>query len=267
MPTPVDILLDPVSLAVMAIFAALMLWEAIAPGRTLPQVRGWRTRGLVAFVAYVLISTYLPLLWTEQLAAWQFFDLTSLGTWGGAAVGLLVYEAVAYFWHRSMHGANWLWRSVHQMHHSSERLDAASAFWFSPLDMAGWTAASSLALTLIVGISAEAATVVLLTVTLLAIFQHTNVRTPQWLGYLVQRPESHSYHHGRGHHTGNFADLPLFDIVFGTFFNPRTFAPATGFYDGASARVAEMLLWRDVTSPRSDEQAAEALRPLGFTHD
>jgi sterol desaturase/sphingolipid hydroxylase (fatty acid hydroxylase superfamily) len=267
MPTPIDILLDPISLAVIAIFAAFARWEAIAPGRTLPQVRGWRLRGLAAFIAYVMVSTYLPLAWTEQLAAWQLFDLKSLGTWGGAAAGLLVYEAVAYFWHRSMHRSDWLWLSVHQMHHSSERLDTYSAFWFSPLDMAGWTAVSSLALTLIVGITAEATTVVLLTVTLLAMFQHTNARTPQWLGYFVQRPESHSYHHARGHHTGNFADLPVFDIAFGTFFNPHAFAPATGFYEGASARLVDMLLWRNVSAPPADEAAAEALRPLGFTHD
>lgn len=267
MPTPIDILLDPVSLAVMAIFAALMLWEAIAPGRPLPQVRGWRIRALAAFFVYVMVSTYLPILWSEQLAHWRLIDLTSLGTWGGAIAGLLVYEAVAYFWHRSMHGSNWLWRGVHQMHHSSERLDAASAFWFSPLDMVGWTTVSSLALTLIVGVTAEAATVALLVVTLLAIFQHTNVHTPQWLGYIAQRPESHSYHHARGHHTGNFADLPIFDIAFGTFFNPRSFAPDTGFYEGASARVAEMLIWRDVSTPHANEVAAEALRPLGFTHD
>lgn len=267
MPTPLDILLDPISLAVIAIFAAFALWEAIAPGRPLPQVRGWRLRGIAAFLIYVMLSTYLPLLWTEHLAAWQPVDLSALGTVGGAVAGLLVYEAVAYAWHRAMHGADWLWRSVHQMHHSSERLDAFSAFWFSPLDMVGWTAVSSLALTLLVGITAEATTVVLLTVTLLAIFQHANVRTPRWLGYFVQRPESHSYHHGRGRHTGNFADLPVFDIAFGTFFNPPAFAPATGFYDGASARLGDMLLWRDVSAPHADEAAAEALRPLGFTHD
>jgi len=267
MPTPIDVLLDPISLAVMAIFAGLIAWEAIAPARPLPKVRGWRTKGLAAFVVYVMISTYLPILWTEHLAAWQLVDLTSLGTWGGAAAGLLVYEAVAYFWHRSMHGSNVLWRGVHQMHHSAERLDTFSAYWFGPLDMVGWTAAGSVALTLIVGVTAEAATVVLLTVTLLAILQHANVRTPRWLGIFVQRPESHSYHHGRGRHTGNFADLPVFDIAFGTFFNPRTFAPATGFYDGASSRVIDMLLARDVSHPAWDDAAGEALRPLGYTHD
>lgn len=258
MPTPIDVLLDPISLAVMAIFALLIAWEALTPARPLPRIRGWRLRGLAAFLVYTMVSTYLPLLWTEHLAALRLFDLTPLGTWGGAVAGLFVYEAAAYAWQRSMHGADALWRRVHQMHHSRERLDAFSAFWFSPLDMVGWTAVSSLALTLVIGIMAPAATVVLLTVTLLAIFQHTNVRTPRWLGYLVQRPESHSFHHARGHHTGNFADLSVFDLVFGTFFNPRHFAPATGFYDGASARLMEMLLWRDVSTPRQNKTAPSA---------
>ncbi len=258
MPTPIDVLLDPISLAVMAIFASLIAWEVLAPARPLPRVRGWWLRGLAAFLVYMMVSTYLPLLWTDHLAALQVFDLTTLGTWGGVAAGLLIYEAVAYAWHRSMHGTHVLWRGFHQMHHSAERLDTFSAFWFSPLDMIGWTAASSLALTLVVGITAEAATIVLLVLTLLAILQHANVRTPRWLGYLVQRPESHSYHHGRGRHTGNFADLPLFDIVFGTFFNPREFAPATGFYDGASSRLADMLLWRDVSTPHKNKTAPSA---------
>lgn len=64
----------------------------------------------------------------------------------------------------------------------------------------------------------------------------------------MQRPESHSYHHARGIHRDNYADLPVFDILFGTFHNPRDFAPANGFYDGASLRVGEMLLFRDVAA-------------------
>ena len=249
MPSPIDLLLDPVSLAVIAIYAALILWEALAPARPLPAVRGWKLMGISAFVVYFFISSYLPLLWGEWLGQFQLFDLTRLGTWGGAVVGVLVYEFGVYVWHRTMHNTSVLWRIFHQMHHSAERVDTYGAFWFSPFDMVGWTAVSSLALTLVVGISPEATTVVLLATALLAIFQHTNVRTPQWLGYFVQRPESHSHHHERGVHARNYSDLPVFDLLFGTFHNPRDFAPQAGFYDGASARIFAMLLARDVTSP------------------
>jgi sterol desaturase/sphingolipid hydroxylase (fatty acid hydroxylase superfamily) len=249
MPHILDILLDPVSLAVFALYGALILWEALAPARRLPQVRGWRLAGLAAFAAYFLLSSYLPLLWGETLAAWQWFDLTGLGTWGGALAGLLVYEFGVYAWHRGMHALTPLWRGFHQFHHSAERIDTFGAFWFSPLDMLGWILLSSLALTLVVGISPQATTVVLLATTFLSIFQHANVRTPRWLGYVIQRPESHSFHHERGVHARNYSDLPIFDLLFGTFHNPRDFAAENGFWHGASAQVKDMLLARDVSRP------------------
>jgi len=46
--------------------------------------------------------------------------------------------------------------------------------------------------------------------------------------------------------------------VFGTFHNPREFAAATGFYEGASDRVGEMLRWIDVSMPREAEAYARA---------
>jgi sterol desaturase/sphingolipid hydroxylase (fatty acid hydroxylase superfamily) len=258
MPSPIDLLLDPVSLAVIAIYASLILWEALAPARRLPAVRGWKLMGLAAFLAYFFISSYLPLLWGEWLGRFQLFDLTGLGTWGGAAVGVLLVELGIYAWHRTMHNTPPLWRVFHQMHHSAERVDTFGAFWFSPFDMIGWTALSSLMLTLVVGITPQAATVVLLFTALLGIFQHTNVRTPQWLGYFVQRPESHSHHHERGVHARNYADLPVFDMLFGTFHNPRDFAAHAGFYDGASHRFVDMLFARDVSTPPRERALARA---------
>lgn len=249
MPTLTELLFDPVSLTVFALFGVLMLVESLLPARPLPQVAWWRARGIIAFLIFFLLSSYLPILWSEQLGRLQLFDLTVLGTWGGALAGLLIYEAGVYFWHRGMHGSNLLWRGFHQMHHSAERLDTYGAFWFSPLDMIGWTVLSSLCLTLIVGITPEAATRVLYITTFLGIFQHANLRTPRWLGYFVQRPESHSHHHERGVHARNYSDLPLFDLLFGTFHNPQDFAPETGFYQGASNRLLAMLTFRDVTRP------------------
>jgi sterol desaturase/sphingolipid hydroxylase (fatty acid hydroxylase superfamily) len=253
--------LDPTSLTVIALYAALILWETVAPARTLPLLKGWKLRGLVAFVAYFFLSSYLPLLWSEQLARFQLFDLTALGTWGGAFVGLLIYEAGVYVWHRTMHGSDVLWRVFHQMHHSAERLDAFGAFWFSPLDMIAWTVLFSLCLTFGVGLTPEATTLAMLTTTFLSVFQHSNVRTPRWLGYFVQRPESHSRHHARGVHAGNYSDLPLFDLLFGTFHNPHDFAAETGFYHGASGRIVEMLRFREVSRPPLHDRHAPYATP------
>jgi sterol desaturase/sphingolipid hydroxylase (fatty acid hydroxylase superfamily) len=256
MPSPIEILLDPVSLTVIAMYAGLLLWERLAPGRVLPLVYGWKMRGLIAFAVYFYLSSYLPLLWSGYFAQIRLFDLTGLGTVGGAIVGLLVYELGLYTWHRTMHGSLPLWRAFHQMHHSAERLDAYGAFYFSPLDMAGFIFLNSICLVLVAGISAEAATVVLLATTFMGIFQHSNIRTPRWLGYVIQRPESHTVHHGRGIHGMNYCDLPLFDILFGTFRNPATYENRTGFYPGASARVADMLMFKDINKNQPERPQA-----------
>jgi len=258
MPTPWQILTDPISLVFLAMYAGILAWEALAPGRELPPVPGWKLRGLASFAVYFFIASYLPLLWTETLLRWQLLDLTGLGTALGTVVGLLVYEVVGWAWHWSMHRFDLLWRTFHQMHHSAERLDGFGAFYFSPLDMIGWTFAGSFALTLLVGVTAQAATNVLLLVSFLAMFQHANVRTPHWLGYLVQRPESHTIHHGRGVHRYNYADLALVDLAFGTLRNPRGYELPTGFYDGASSRVVDMLVGRDVTRPRRPAHAPDS---------
>jgi sterol desaturase/sphingolipid hydroxylase (fatty acid hydroxylase superfamily) len=54
-------------------------------------------------------------------------------------------------------------------------------------------------------------------------------------------------HHQRGVHAWNYSDLPLFDLLFGTFRNPPAHMPQQGFHDGASTRVLEMLVFRDVS--------------------
>jgi sterol desaturase/sphingolipid hydroxylase (fatty acid hydroxylase superfamily) len=252
MPTPLEILLDPISLGVLALYGALMLWEALAPGRKLPKVKGWIPRALGSFVVYFYLSSYLPLFWDGYLAEYQLFDLSGLGILAGASIGVLVYEGLVYFWHRALHQTDWLFQSFHQMHHSAERLDTYGTFYFSPLDMAGFTLLGSLSLSLIVGLNPQAVTVFLFATMFLGIFQHTNVKTPRWLGYIVQRPESHTIHHGKGLHKYNYSDLPIFDIIFGTFNNPQGYEMETGYYDGASARILDMLLCKDI-SQDSDE--------------
>ena len=256
MPSPLDILLDPISIGVIALYAALMLWEALAPARELPAIRGWIPRALASFWTFFFLSSYLPLLWDAGLAEYQLFDLSGLGAVAGAMAGLLVYEAVLYAWHRAMHAFTPLWRVFHQMHHSAERLDTFGAFYFSPMDMIGFTFIGSLSLSLIVGLNPSAVTLFLFVTMFLGIFQHANVRTPRWLGYFVQRPESHTVHHGKGVHRYNYADLPIFDMLFGTFRNPESYEMETGFYEGASSRVGEMLVFRDVSEPKDNGEAS-----------
>ena len=78
------------------------------------------------------------------------------------------------------------------------------------------------------------------------LFYHWNVRTPHWLGYVFQRPESHCVHHQDGLHAYNYADLPVWDVVFGTFHNPRDWQARCGFGPQGEGRLVEMLSGVDI---------------------
>ncbi len=257
LPTPWQILADPASIIVISIFFLLMIAEQVMPGRKLPTIRFWKTYGIIAFIIYFFLSSYLPLIWNDYLATFRIFDLTFLGDYWGALVALLLYELGVYFWHRSMHKSDLLWRVFHQMHHSAERVDTYGTFFFSPMDMIGFTLLTSLAMVWVGGFTAQATIYALYGATFLAVIQHTNIRTSQWLGYIFQRPESHSIHHAKGVHAYNYSDLPLFDILFGTFRNPKEFAVDTGFYDGASRKIKSMVLFRNIyngTNPTLEDR-------------
>ncbi len=248
LPSPIQLLLDPASIIVICIFLCLLIAEELFPGRSLPKIKNWKIKGLLAFIVYFYISSYLPIIWNEYLAKYQLLDMSFLGDFGGGIVALLIYELGVYFWHRSMHKSDLLWRVFHQMHHSAERVDTYGAFFFSPMDMLGFTFLTSLALVWIGGFTVQATIYAIYGATFLAVIQHANIKTPQWMGYIFQRPESHSIHHAKGVHAFNYSDLPLFDILFGTFNNPKEFAKETGFYSGASFKIVDMILFKDINT-------------------
>ncbi|WP_144213038.1 sterol desaturase family protein [Shewanella donghaensis] len=249
MPSPLEILIDPISIILLSIYLGLIFVEAVAPGQQQEKVTGWYAKSLLVFVCYFYLSTYLPLIWDKYLLPFQLLNLQQLNPIVSTIIAVLIFELGIYIWHRTMHKTPLLWRTFHQMHHSAERLDSFGAFYFSPLDMIGFTLVGSISLNVFVGLSPQAISWFLYITMFLAVFQHTNISTPQWLGYLIQRPESHSVHHQKGVHAYNYSDLPIFDILFGTFKNPPRFADKIGFYQGASYRVKDILLWRDISKP------------------
>jgi len=253
--------MDAITVGIIVFFLAFLTYDTLRPARSFARIKGWVPRGIASFVVYAALSTALPFVWDAWLGQYRLIDATSLGTLGGAGVGFLSAHVFKYAWHRTMHGNDFLWRWFHQMHHSAERVDVAGAFYFSPLDMVGWTFLGSLALVWAVGVTPQAVVVVNVVMTFTAMFSHANIRTPQWLGYFLVRPEMHAIHHERGSHSGNYCDLPVIDMIFGTYRNPETFEGEAGFYDGASARVVDMMLGRDVSVPRAVPALAAAAGP------
>ncbi len=249
MPTPFEILFDPLSIVIIGIYFLLFIWETIFPrNKNLPNVKYATLRGLIAFAVFFYLSSYLPLFTDEYLASYQLLDLSGNSLVGQVAIGLFFYQFMLFLWHYSMHHSNTLWKIFHQMHHSAEKLDIPSAFYFSPMDMVGFTILGSLVFALVMGVEPTAATIIILSLNFLSIFQHANIKTPVWLGYFIQRPEQHAIHHAKGIHRFNYSDFPIYDLIFGTFKNPKDYQGAYGFYDGASANVLDMLRFKDIST-------------------
>jgi len=245
----------------IGLIPGLILLDWAVRGKQHASTKFWRLRATIVTVAVFYIAGFVAVFWSTLLGDYHLFDLSGLGTWAGAFVGILVYELCHYWYHRFAHRFDWLWRAGHQMHHSAESMDAFGAYYLHPLDAFNFTTLSSLVFVPLLGLSMEATVVGALFLTFFAMFQHLGIKTPQWLGYIVQRPESHSVHHARGIHRYNYSDLPVWDIVFGTFRNPKAFQPEHGFYQGASSRIPEMLAFRDISSPatRKPESAVEII--------
>ncbi|MEQ9374304.1 MAG: sterol desaturase family protein [Imperialibacter sp.] len=255
MPNPLEILLDPVSLIVIGVYVLLYTWEQLFPrNKNMPKIKYATLRGFIAFAIFFYLGSYLPYFTDEFLASYQLIDLAWMPTAAQVGIGLLFYQFLLYFYHKAMHQSDFLWRLMHQMHHSAERIDIPSTYYFSVMDMVGFTLLGSFCFAFFMGLSAPAISIVIFSLNFLSQFQHANIKTPMWLGYFIQRPEQHAVHHARGVHKYNYSDFPIYDYIFGTFKNPDDYQGGNGFYDGASARIGEMLLFKDVSAQPEEKQ-------------
>lgn len=251
--------LEPlVPLFILAFFAVGLVLERVFAARPLPRVRGWYLRAGLCFVVTMAVNAVVPMLVAEHAAAHAPLHLSSLGLLGGGAVAFVASDFFAYWLHRAQHRSPTFWRWTHQAHHSAERVDVMGAAYFHPFDI-GVQALVTTVVVAMLGVTPDAAALAGIANVFLAVFQHLNVRTPTWLGYLLQRPEGHSVHHERGVHAYNYGNLSIWDLAFGTFRNPARFSETAGFYDGASARVGAMLLGRDVGTPPEESKSEPEL--------
>lgn len=220
--------MDPV-LVVAAVAVVLFLVERLRPGSPLPRVPGWATR-VVALNAMQVGVVYLgAATWDRWLPQWRLLDGAMFGTVGGVALGYVATTFVFYWWHRARHEVPFLWRHLHQVHHSPERIEVLTSFYKHPLEIAANSLICSTLLVVVLGLPATTAAVVVATTGVAELFYHWNVRTPRWLGWFFQRPEMHRRHHERGWHRDNYSDLPVWDLLFGTFDNPRQSPRLCGF--------------------------------------
>ncbi len=226
----------------------LIVFERIRPGRDWPAVPTWLGRAALLNLGQVGAVFLAVHTWDRFLSEARLWSADGLGTAGGALLGYFTITFVYYWWHRWRHESPLLWRLFHQVHHSPSRIEIITSFYKHPFELVVNGILSSVVLYFVVGLGPEAAAMAVLITGLAELFYHWNVRTPHWLGYLVQRPESHCVHHQKGLHHYNYADLPLWDMLFGTFRNPRVWDGECGFEGEREQRLPAMLRGQDVNA-------------------
>ena len=223
--------------------------ERARPGTVLPQVRGWSRRAACFVALELVLVASIVLAWfalIDPIRSFVLFDMTDYAIWFQVIANWLLSTFVFYWWHRVRHDSNALWRWTHQLHHSPQRIEMVTTFYKHPFEIAGDTVLNLSLSFIVLGVSTEAFFLHATCIACCQFFVHMNVATPHWIGLFVQRPEMHRIHHEAGVHRNNYSDLPLWDMLFGTFENPRHRPVQCGFDATREQRVLDMLRMRDV---------------------
>ena len=175
-----------------------------------------------ATVVLVLLAA-VPLIWVRA------FDVERALPVGVAVPLAVALVTVGNYWgHRLTHTVPFLWR-FHAVHHSIEQMDWVASGRLHPID-AGFTQACAVLPLFLLGYDAGVFAGVGVFITLLALFQHANVRLRfPVLRWVINTPEWHHWHHAIDDDARdkNFG-LPVIDKIFGTAYLPRARRP-TGY--------------------------------------
>jgi sterol desaturase/sphingolipid hydroxylase (fatty acid hydroxylase superfamily) len=235
-------------LTLLIIIAAVMvLIEKLWPGQSLPTVRGWWLRIVLVNLVQLGLVILAGLTWDRWFAAISWLELSEwLGDVPAALIAYFISTFVYYWWHRLRHESSFFWKLCHQLHHSPRRIELLASFYKHPVEIFLNSVISAALVYALLGCSVKAAAIYTAITAVAEYFYHWNIRTPHWLGALIQRPESHRVHHQFKHHSQNYADLPLWDWMFGTLNNPKKSPARCGFTPRNESRVLEIIAFRDV---------------------
>jgi sterol desaturase/sphingolipid hydroxylase (fatty acid hydroxylase superfamily) len=234
---------------IFLVAALFMVLERAFPGRELPTSRGWYCRAVLLNgiqLGIVLLGGVTWAIWFQGPSLFHIGDMFPPVLQGFVAwfVGTFVF----YWWHRARHSVDLLWRIFHQIHHSASRIEVLTSFYKHPLEIAVNSILSTAIVFVVLGASVEASPWYSFFAALGEFYYHSNLRTPRWTGYFIQRPEAHSIHHQLDVHDYNYGDITWWDRLFRTYRDPDAFAAACGYHGDREQHLAAMLAFRDVNS-------------------
>lgn len=259
--------------AFATVFAAMALWELIAPRRrqAIGRLRRWPGNiGIVALDA-LLVRLAFPVAavgvaMVADARGWGLFQALAAPAWLAIVAAVIFLDLAIYLQHVLFHAVPVLWR-LHRVHHADLEFDVTTGARFHPLEI---LLSMAIKIGVVAALGAPAVAVLLFEVLLNAtsMFNHGNVRLPKRLDdamrWIVVTPEMHRVHHSATlrETNSNFGfNLPWWDRLLGTY----RAQPAAG-HESMTIGIEQ---FRDPRELRLDRMLLQPLRdddcsyPLG----
>jgi len=259
--------------AFVGIFAAMTLWELLAPRRrqTIGRIKRWPSNLGIVVLDTLLVRLIFPtaavgVALLAELHGWGLFHVLGAPVWLAIVASVLLLDLAIYLQHVLFHAVPVLWR-LHRMHHADLEFDVTTGARFHPLEI---LLSMVIKLGIVAALGAPAVAVLIFEVLLNAtsMFNHGNVTLPQRfdrvLRWIVVTPEMHRVHHSilPRETNSNFGfNLPWWDRLFGTY----RVQPAAG-HEGMTIGIEQ---FRDPRELRLDRMLLQPFRdddrsyPLG----
>src|SRR4051794_35782042 len=127
--------------AALGIFAAMALWELLAPRRSMAvgRLRRWPGNLGILVLDALLVRLLIPVAaaGTAAIAAqrgWGLLNITPWPAWLEVLLGFVALDLAIYAQHVMFHKVPWLWR-LHRMHHADVEIDVSTGLRFHPIEI------------------------------------------------------------------------------------------------------------------------------------
>ena len=255
------------------IFAAMAVWELLAPRRrqTLGRGRRWPSNIGIVVLDTLLVRVLFPtaavgVALLAEAHGWGLFHVLNAPGWLAVVGSVILLDLAIYLQHVLFHAVPVLWR-LHRMHHADLEFDVTTGLRFHPIEI---LLSMGIKLGVVAALGAPAVAVLIFEVLLNAtsMFNHGNVGLPQRidrvLRWIVVTPDMHRVHNSivPRETNSNFGfNLPWWDRLCGTY----RAQPAAG-HEGITIGIEQ---FRDPRELRLDRMLLQPFRdddrlyPLG----
>ncbi|MHB8521637.1 MAG: sterol desaturase family protein [Limisphaerales bacterium] len=182
------------------------------------------------------------------------------------AIGLLLFDAWMYGWHRLNHRLRFLWR-FHRTHHSDPRMDVTTAHRFH-LGEIIFSSSLRIPVLALLGLSLAELAVYETVQFMVVQWHHANIALPprldRWLRLFVVTPAMHKVHHSRwGPETdSNYSSLlSIWDRIFRTFrlrADPRSIVFGLDHFDDPEQQTLAGLFKTPLDRPATEAKPGPA---------